>query len=159
MTDISNYQKIREDSQSFYSNIGRICCPALNNEYVNFTSEGFNHLIYKSERTERDRSVQIMKFKLLTHAKTIIKISTTYQEYDESIIEVRKKKKKKVVHESSIVRYWGFVSIIRNFRVKVIIRQIGNGQKHFWSVIPTWSKAHYRDTKFITTAFGDLKED
>gem|GEM_PF-3614112 len=49
--------------------------------------------------------------------------------------------------------------IIRNTRVKVIIRQIGNGQKHFWSVIPAWQKCHYRETKFISNAYGNLEND
>ena len=48
MQDISNYEKIREDTQNFYKQIGAIRCPALNNELVHFTAEGFNHLIYKT---------------------------------------------------------------------------------------------------------------
>lgn len=159
MQDISNYKKIREDARVFYQTIGIVRCPALDHQPVHFTSEGFNHLIYKGNRNERDKSVQIMKFKLLPKAKEIIVLSTTYQEYDESLMTVRRKHFKKIVDESAAVRYWGFVAIIKNFRVKVIVRAIGNGQRHFWSVIPAWSTSHYRDIKLISNAKGDLAED
>jgi len=159
MQDISNYDKIREDAHGFYQKIGAIRCHALNNEVVHFTAEGLNHLIYKSSRSERNRNDQITKFKLLSKAKTIIEITTTYQEYDESLTTVRRKRFKKIVQESATVKYWGFVAIIQNFRVKVIVRQIGNGQRHFWSVIPAWLTNHYRDIKLISQAKGNLAED
>ena len=97
MQDISNYQIIRKNAYNFYRKIGRIRCSALNNEFVHFNAEGFNHLIYKRKRSERNKNDQIMKFKLLPKAKHIIEISTTYQEYDESLTEIDRKKFKKKV--------------------------------------------------------------
>ena len=159
MQDISNYDKLREDADNFYKKARTIRCPALNYEPVHFTAEGFNHLLYKSSRRERSKNDQITKFKLLAKAKTIIEISATYQEYDESLTTIWKKKFKKTVEETTTVRYWGFVAIISNFRVKVIVRQIGNGQKHFWSVMPAWRTSYYRDIKLISMAKGNLAED
>lgn len=159
MDDVSNYQKVKEDTSNFYLQIKSVRCPVLNNELVHFTSEGFNHLVYKGGNHERSKNDQITKFKLLPRAKTIVEISTTYQEYDEGLIQVRRKKFKKIVHETTTVKYWGLVAIITNFRVKVIIRQIGNGQKHFWSVIPAWSTTQYRDIKIISRSKGDLADD
>lgn len=159
MQDISNYEKIRGDAHGFYQKIGALRCPALNTELVHFTAEGFNHLIYKGNRSERNKNDQITKFKLLSKAKTIIEIATTYQEYDESLTTIRRKRFKKTVEETATVKYWGLVAIIENFRVKVIVRQIGNGQRHFWSVIPAWLTNHYRDIKLISQAKGDLAED
>ncbi|MFH0857882.1 MAG: hypothetical protein V1848_04000 [Candidatus Magasanikbacteria bacterium] len=159
MQDISNYEKLRESSEFFYKKIGALRCPVLNNEFVHFTAEGFNHLIYKGARRERSKNDQITKFKLLSKAKDILEISTTFQEYDESLTMVRKKKFKKVVEESVTIKYWGFVAIINNFRVKVVVRQIGNGQKHFLSVIPAWKTQYYRDIKIISMAVGVLSED
>lgn len=159
MPDYSEYSSIREKTQIFYNQKESVRCPALNNELVHFNSEGFNHLVYKGDRSERDKSVQLLKFKLFPKALEIINISTTHQEYDEGMKNVRKKKHKRAVNESATVKYWGFVAIIRATRVKAIVRQIGNGQKHFWSVIPAWQKCHYRETKFISNAFGDLEND
>lgn len=69
MQDISSYEKIREAAHNFYQKLGAIRCPALNNEPVHFTAEGFNHLIYKKGRRERNKNEQIMKFKLISKAK------------------------------------------------------------------------------------------
>lgn len=159
MQDISNYEKIREDTNNFYKQIGVIRCLALNNELVHFTAEGFNHLIFKGRRRERSKNDQITKFKLLTKAKTLLELTTTYQEYDESYTTIRKKRFKKIIDETATVKYWGFIAIIQNFRVKVIVRQIGNGQKQFWSVIPAWRTDHYRNIKIISMAKGDLADD
>lgn len=158
MQDISNYEKIKENAENFYKKIGRINCPAFNNEAVYFNSEGFNHLIYK-KKSERSKNDQITKFKLLPIAKEIILISTTFQEYDEGLAEITRKRFKKRVKETVAVRYWGLVAIIRNRKVKVIIRQVGNGQKHFFSIIPAWTINHYNNTKIISTAKGDLSSD
>jgi len=159
MQDISNYEKIKEDAQNFYKQIGRVRCPALNNEYVFFASEGFNHLIYKGGRSERNKAEQIMKFKLLPKAKLIIETSTTFQEYDESLKSIIRKMRKRTITDTAIVKYWGLVAIIKGFRTKVIIRQIGNGQKYFWSVIPAWAINQYRNIRTINKAKGNPEED
>jgi len=157
MEDISNYQQIKETAEKFYKEIGRLFCPVFN-EPVVFNSEGFNHLIYK-KGGERAKDDQITKLKLLPLAQEIVKITATYQEYDEGLIYVQKKRFKKKVNESVKVRYWGLVAIIRNCRVKVIIRQVGNGQKHFYSVIPAWTVHYYNGIKMISNAKGDLSLD
>jgi len=158
MHDISNYRKIKENAENFYKKISRLNCPAFNNETVYFNSEGFHHLIYK-KKSERSKNDQITKFKLLPIAKEIISISTTFQEYDEGLVEISRKRFKKKVKETVAVRYWGLVAIIRNKKVKVIVRQIGHGQKHFFSVIPAWTISHYKNTKIVSTVKGDLASD
>lgn len=100
-----------------------------------------------------------MRFQLLARAKELVALSTTFQEFDESLITIRRKKFKRIEEESTMVRYWGLVAIMQTFRIKVIVRQIGHGQKHFWSVIPAWVTTHYRDIKLISNARGDLRED
>jgi hypothetical protein len=34
--------------------------------------------------------------------------------------------------------FWSFEGVVDERKVKVIVRQIGSGKKHFWSVIPSW---------------------
>lgn len=161
MEGLPNYSIIREKADIFYHGINHIRCPALNNDIINFSAEGFRHLMYKGQKRiqERDRDVQIMKFKLLPRAKMILEVATTFQEYQENLVEIKKKKHKRVIFENTIARYWGFVAIIRDRRVKVIVKQIGNGQKQFWSVIPAWSKSYYKDIKIISMSKGDPTED
>ena len=59
----------------------------------------------------------------------------------------------------AVVKYWGIVAIIKDFRIKVIIRQIGDGQKQFWSVIPGWTINQYKEIKLINKSKGNLEED
>ena len=159
MNDISNYEKLREDAQKFYNSIGKIFSPVLNQE-VYFNSEGFNHIIFKNPRSERERSSQILRFKLLPLAIKLIKISTTYQELEETIKEFEVKSFKKKIRKTKPVKYWGIIAIIDGRKIKVIIRKIGdNGNAQFWSIVPAWITNKYRDTRFFTTMKGSPDED
>ncbi len=158
MIDISNYDKIRGDAESYYRALVAVMCPALK-DTVSFPSDGFNHLIYKSHRSERDRSSQVMRFKLLARAVYLIGTTTTFQEYDETIREFTVKRYKKKIKETKAVQYWGIIAIVDNRKIKVIVRKIGNGSLHFWSVVPAWITNKTRDGKFISTMKGDPAED
>jgi hypothetical protein len=158
MIDISNYEKIRQDAEKYYANLDETKCPALGLT-VSFSSHGFNHLIYRKDRTERDRVSQIMRFKLLTKAYELIKLTTTIQEYEDTIKEFRIKKHKEKVSVTKQVQYWGLIAIIDDRKIKVILRKIGNGNLHFWSVIPAWITSKTRDGKYIRTMKGDPSND
>lgn len=159
MEDVSNYHKLREDAQKFYSAIGKIASPAFQ-EPIHFTSEGFNHILFKTARTERDKESQIMRFKLLPRALKLIKITSTYQEFEETLKEFDVVSYKKKIKKSKPVRYWGVIAIIDGRKIKVIIRKVGeNGNMHFWSIVPAWVTNKYRDAKFYSTMKGNPDED
>lgn len=158
MIDISNYEKIREDAQQLYNDFADVLCPALGIS-VSFSSHGFNHLIYRKGRSERDRASQIMRFKLLVRAYELIALTTTFQEYEDSLKEFTVKKHKQKVETSKQVQYWGLIAIIDNRKIKVILRKIGNGNLHFWSVIPAWITNKSRDGRFIKTMKGSPEHD
>ena len=129
-------------------------------EKVIFPADGFNHIIFKKPRIEREKSAQLLRFKILYLAKELINISTTYQEFEELIKEFPVKKYNKKTKENKIVKYWGIIAIINNQKIKVIVRKIGdNGSLHFWSVIPAWKTNKYRDIKFFNTMTGNPDED
>lgn len=156
--DISNYDKNRQDADNYYKRIGKVSCPAFK-ELVYFTSEGFNHLIYQGDRSERAKETQILKFDMLGNAKKLLEISTTFQEYEEAKKEVDVMRFKKRERASKIVKYWGLIAIMGTWKIKVVVRQVGDGQKHFWSVIPNWTTNKYRDTKLISKMKGSPQED
>ena len=159
MEDISNYHKLREDAQKFYSGIGRVASPALN-EHIHFTAEGFNHLVFKGSHSERERPSQVLRFKLLPLAVKLVGLSTTYQEFEETIKEFDVKSYKKRIRQSKRVRYWGIIAIIEGRKIKIIVRKIGdNGLMHFWSIVPAWTTNKYRDMRFFTTMKGSPEED
>ncbi|OGZ01171.1 MAG: hypothetical protein A3B13_03625 [Candidatus Liptonbacteria bacterium RIFCSPLOWO2_01_FULL_45_15] len=159
MEDISNYEKLKEDARKFYSEIVSVFSPVFQ-EKIFFNSEGFNHIIFKSARTEREKSSQILRFKLLPLAVKLLKESTTYQEFEQTLQEFETKSYKKKIRKTNPVKYWGVIAIIDGRKIKVIVRKIGdNGTMHFWSVVPAWVTNKYRDTKFFTTMKGIPEED
>jgi len=159
MEDLSNYEKLRDDARTFYTSTRPVQSPALG-EFVHFTAEGFNHIVFKGSRSERERSSQILRFKLLPKAVKLIGLSTTYQEYEETLKEFEVKSFKKKVRKSKPVKYWGIIAIINGRKIKVILRKIGdNGQLHFWSVVPAWTTNKYRDIRLFSTMKGNPEED
>jgi hypothetical protein len=36
------------------------------------------------------------------------------------------------------VSFYEFIAVLENVRVKVIIKEVIGGEKHFWSIIPFW---------------------
>ena len=159
MEDLSNYEKLKEDAQKFYNSIGNVFSPVFQNN-IFFNSEGFNHIIFKGAHSERERSSQILRFKLLPLALKLVKTSTTYQEFEETLKEFEVKSFKKRIKKTKAVRYWGIIAIIDGRKIKVIIRKIGeDGQMNFWSIVPAWVTNKYRDTKFFNTMKGNPDED
>ena len=158
MENESNYQTLKEKAQGVYNSINSVFSPVFK-EKITFTAEGFNHIIFKKERSERERSSQILRFDLILLAKQLIELSTTHQEYEEGFKEIFVKRNKKKVRKNSSVKYWGIIAIINNRKIKVIIRKIGNGSLHFWSIIPNWTTNKTRDIKFFTTMQGCPEED
>ncbi len=114
----SEIDKIRD----FYTKIGSIPCPAFNNDKVYFTDTGFKHLIEKNRklRTKDDRN---RRFILIKHVPQMLGKAKSFSTYRKSEIG------------GSVAHFW---SIEKN-PVVIIIRQIGKGNKHFFSV---FSKKH-----------------
>ena len=107
----NDYERKKAEARTFYSSFVKVVCPALGNEPVYFTSEGFNHQYGKS------------------------------------------------VYDNVIFRMWGFVAIINKFRVRVVVKKVGNGKMEFYSVIPAWITRHYRDIKLIETSKENLENE
>lgn len=117
--------------RKIFNDTKEIICPAFPGEIIIFNAKGINHLLYKGNRSKRDVSRIQTNIRLLPRAIKVLRLMPFYQE--ESYYE-----KDKVVH-----KYWAFEAVVEERRVKVIIRQIGNGHKHFWSVIPAWRKDRF----------------
>ncbi|OHA84281.1 MAG: hypothetical protein A2937_03475 [Candidatus Yonathbacteria bacterium RIFCSPLOWO2_01_FULL_47_33b] len=159
MQDLSNYEKLKDDTQKFYNTVGRIFSPALDQE-IHFPSEGFNHIVFKGSRSEREKSSQMLRFKLLPLAVRLIELSTTHQEFEETLKEFEVKAYKKRLCKTKTVAYWGIIAIINGRKIKVIIRKIGNnGTAHFWSIVPAWVTNKHRDIKLFRTMKGNPEED
>ncbi len=153
------FDTVKKFAHQEYYSFAPVACPALKNELVYFTAEGFSHLIFKNKKRERGKKDQFARFHFLSMAREIIETTTTIQEMEESFQEVTIKIKKRKEKTLKKVIWWAFIAVIKNLKLKVILKKTGNGKIVFWSVIPFW-KTSKRDGIFIRTfSVGSLKED
>jgi hypothetical protein len=135
---LSRYKQNLKTAESAYSSIGEVQCPYFNST-VRFNSEGFHHLRYKTPGSERDKKAQMHKFRLISAAKIVISKSGTVQEYRKQWGAVGRKRKSDGSRSMKEMQYWGFVAIVGEatdkIRIRAIVRQVGNGNPHFWSVM------------------------
>lgn len=158
--DQEKYDKAREAAHSYFQKNTKIQSPVLGTVHLN--SDGFLHLVYgdKRHKQKRDWKNQLKRFHLVTHTRRIIEGMSFYQEYMEQFQTVMVKKHKHKEPANKLVKYWAFVAVIDDkIRVKLILRQIGNGNIHFWSIIPYWKTSYYKDIQVVDLSTGDLEND
>lgn len=154
----TNLEAVKEIARKFYFSTKFVRCPALENQVISFTSEGLNHLYYKNTRPRISHD-QFMRLKVLDLAKKLLEITTTIQEKEEIIQDFDVKINKKRQKISKSVKYFGFIAILENKKIKVIVRKVRDGQLQFWSIIPFWKTTKHGDIKFADYSTGELKDD
>jgi len=127
------YEKSKNRAKELYLKIGRIQCPALDNEYIAFNNKGFNHLIRKG-RFPRTRNEQKRRFVLLPYVESIIKNPKAKIEYREIETKHKENRYGKKVIIDSMARFWTFSATVNFCKIKVVIRQTKRS-KYFFSVM------------------------
>lgn len=126
-----------------YKKILEVYCPYFK-EKISFNSKGFRHLKFKEDNKARYRDDLIARIKNFKFAPIIISSSHTLQERQTKYIFVNVKTNSRKEKILKCAEYYAFIAILRdgNYekRLKVIVRQVEGGTKHFWSIIPFWSK-------------------
>jgi len=140
---IESVNQLKDNVELFYKSQGPIFCPALN-ETVSLTSEGFNHLRYNHSGIARSLKIQRIKYCFLKPGLDILAKATTVQEYRVSINSVGPKAADGF-RKTQQVEYWGLVAIQNivdssKTRIRIIVRRVGDGKLHFWSVMPNWKQ-------------------
>jgi hypothetical protein len=127
-----SYEETRWKAKEFYGNIGCVWCPSLNDS-VTFNSAGFRHLIWQGKTLRRQKE-QIRRFTLLPDAASIL--SNLGGDKEQRTIERLSKidRHGKRTDVKIRIKFWGLAQEISGRRIKVIVRQIGNGKKHFFSI-------------------------
>ena len=126
-----------ENARLVYGRKESISCPYFG-VAVFLTSDGFNHLLHKPNRQPRNVGEQMLKLRLLKRGLKIIGRAGTVQEHRIRIEKVGKPARDGFTKTKS-VEYWAFHDIVgqtKRFILRVIIRRIGDGRMHFWSVMP-----------------------
>lgn len=128
---MKDHQNLKKLAKAFFKRNPSISCPAFPNEAIVFNSKGLSHLFYKGAEKISRRELQEseVRINLLPRALEVLQRMPLPQEESE-LVDTRGKH----------YRYWAFEAVVDNRRVKVIVRQVGDGKKHFWSVIPAWRK-------------------
>lgn len=116
---IRNWKKYIKKSKKDYKSIGYVECPAFSNDKIYFNKHGFRHLLRKGQDV-RPISEQVRRLNLLGKVPKILKVSEYYLDY-------------RVVKDA---QFWSISQKHgKNRSIIIIIRQIKNGPKHFFSVM------------------------
>jgi hypothetical protein len=124
-------KKFKEQIKIIFQQTKEISCPAFKDEKIYFNAKGINHLIYKGSRSRRDEDRITTNIRLLPRAIKLLSLATFWQEENQ------------FTKDKIIFIFWAFEAVIDDRRIKVIVRQLGKGRKHFWSVIPAWRKDRF----------------
>ncbi len=141
MIDISRekVERARVKAEKYYKSIIPVPCPYFNGERIAFNARGLEHIKFKDVRQARPSKDQYIRFRLLELAPEILKMSRTLQGLSHRKNMERLRTHGKWTHELKVVSYYEFTAVIKEkTRVRVIVKQIENGQKFFWSIIPFW---------------------
>lgn len=107
-----------------YRAIKPVPCPAFNGDKIYFTKIGFNHLIRKG-RFLRPNSEQKERLDLIILAPQILKENNTFQTH-----QIREKD----LITKSDAQFWSFTKIIDGDVITIIVRQLDDKPKHFFSI-------------------------
>ena len=147
--DEGKFESVRRAAEEEYAKIGKVRCPYLQDE-VHFNRVGFEHLLFKEWNKSRSRLEQYVRLKLLRLAPLVVSRSHTLQEFDERKMFVRQKINSRWESHMKLVRYYAFVAIINEARLKVIVKGVDGGAKLFYSLYPSW--------KVITDVSGQSRK-
>ncbi len=124
-------KKYKEQIKKIFDETKGVRSPAFPNEKVIFNAKGINHLIYKGNRSRREQSRILTNIRLLPRAIKVLKLMVYPQE------------ETSYTRDGIKYKFWTFEAVVNKRRIKVIVRQVGRGRKHFWSVIPAWRKDRF----------------
>ena len=149
------FNKKKSEAENYYKNIREIYCPYFREKIV-FNAKGWEHLKFKTYRHARTRNDQYIRFKLLHLVPEIIKNSHTVQ-------GIWTTKKLEFMNINSRwenimknVTFWEFIAVIEEVRVRIIIKQIEEGVKYFWSIIPFWKIDTGTKRRFLYSGKPDI---
>lgn len=134
------FRRVRGQAEAQYRNWAQIRCPFFQDN-VHFNMQGFRHLLFKSWNRGRDRADQFMRLKFLARAPEILRLLRTVQGVQPTHEWKRRHRHGRWERELVPVTYYEFVAVLDARRFKVIVKQLADGQRVFWSLIPFWRQS------------------
>lgn len=123
--------ELKQKAKLIFAENKEIFCPAFPKEKIALNAKGINHLFYKNPRNIRKLREIETRIELVPRAIKLLKIMPTHQEESSCLFKGKR------------IYFWSFEGIIDERRIKVIIKRVGQGKKHFWSVIPNWRRDRF----------------
>jgi hypothetical protein len=152
-------EAVRAGAKRSYAAIGSLFCPYLNAN-VHFRDDGFEHLTFKRKNKPRPPVEQYTRLRMLSLAEEVIRKSHTLQEHSQQVTVVRQQSSNRWEKRSKTVNYYVFVAIIRpRVRMKVVVREIEGGVKHFYSLFPSWRVESDANGKLSKVLYSDDPAD
>ena len=128
------YRASKEAARQLYRAEPLIHSPFFSGDIL-LGPEGFRHL-QVSAQGERAKEEQIQRFALLPLALQILNTATTLQRYRERPGTLYAQGETRALKERKMIQWWCFTALFlgRALRVKVVVRKVGDGKLHFWSL-------------------------
>ena len=158
MDNLEQFERIKQEAEDYYKTVNAVFCPYLKSK-VNFNAKGLDHIKMKSWNKARLISDQYLRLKFFKLVPEVLKVAGTLQEFHETKNFERIKDTGRWQSIMKPVVYYGFVAIINNVKIKIIVKRIEGGQPYFWSVIPFWKNQKDEICQKIKKVFyeGDLE--
>lgn len=135
--DQNRFLEAREKAEEEYKKIERVYCPYFKEDVV-FNAKGIEHIKFKNIRQARSHRDQYIRLRLISLAPKILRASHTCQGFSRRKVFEREKTNSRWEEVMRSVTYYEFVSVVNEVRVRIIVKQVEDGQKYFWSIIPFW---------------------
>lgn len=113
------YERQKKLAREHYHSVGQVFCRELR-EPVYFDDAGWRHLLYRG-KGRRPIGDQLRRFRLLRYAPRILSAS---------VVSSQRKIESKEVHY-----FWSFTERREGREITVVIRQVNQGRKHFFSIM------------------------
>lgn len=140
MNDIepAKFERVKNDAEAFYKAIEKIRCPYFK-EDISFNAKGLEHIKFHCPRHARSHKDQYIRFRLISLAPRILQESHTLQGISRRNNLERIKTNNRWETAMRSITYYEFVAVINDYRIRVIVKEVGGGSgKYFWSIIPFW---------------------
>ena len=129
---------LKSSQEEWYRTVGEVSCGYFPGEKIRFNAKGLEHLKFKTKNHARPVGEQYIRFKLLRLTTQVIKLSRTVQGISQELVWELVRSNQRNDRCLVSATFYEFIAVIGKVRVKVIVKQVENGPKYFWSIIPSW---------------------
>ncbi len=135
--DEIKFERIKIEAETIYKTIREVWCPYFKEKVV-FNAKGWEHIRFQGLRQARSHQDQYIRLRLISLAPKIIQSSHTLQGLSVRRSFERERTQGRWEMTMRAATYYEFVTVIKDCRVRVIVKQVEDGPKYFWSIIPFW---------------------